>query len=95
MYKLKRPNPNEAAPPLFHTLKPGEHAVYYIQLLSSQSTSKNPHPREHIHGPFASPTEAQGYCAKLKMWFPEALEEARFKITDRTGKSLSNGRQPS
>jgi len=57
--------------------------MYYIQLLPSQSRNTDAQPREHIHGPFSSPIEAQGYWAKLKMWFPEALEDAKFQITDR------------
>ena len=61
--------------------------MYYIQLLSTESASKIPQPRERIQGPFANPVEAQGYWAKLKMWFPEALEEAKFKITESAVKS--------
>ncbi len=57
--------------------------MYYLHLTKPTSEHQGPRPRDFDQGPFASAREAQGYVAKLMMWFPEAMRETDYQIVDR------------
>lgn len=58
--------------------------MFYLQLVAPAPREQRPMPRDIVQGPFASANEAQGYWTKLNMWFPEAMQEAQYQITDRS-----------
>lgn len=56
--------------------------MFYLKVVAPAAQTQQPGPRDIVQGPFASANEARGYWTKLKMWFPETLREANYRIMD-------------
>jgi hypothetical protein len=63
--------------------------MFYLQVIAPTAREQKSMPRDLEQGPFTSRIEAQGYWAKLNMWFPEALRGANYRITARTAQQDS------
>lgn len=66
--------------------------MVYLHVITPSTEQTGRCPRDVFQGPFASAREAQGYITKLMMWFPEAMQEADYKIVSqpRPTKSATN-----
>ena len=58
--------------------------MYYLQLVAPRPQEQRPSPRDIVQGPFASANEAHAYWMKLNMWFPEAMRETKYRVTNQS-----------
>lgn len=57
--------------------------MYYLKVVAQGAPQEHRiGPRDIVQGPFASASEAKGYWTKLKMWFPDSMQEANYRIMD-------------
>ena len=57
--------------------------MYYLKVVTPDAPQEQKTgPREIVQGPFATASEARGYWTKLKMWFPDSMQKANYRIMD-------------
>jgi hypothetical protein len=56
--------------------------LYYLHIKTLSGASGEANRLAPIHGPFATPQEAQGFFTKLQLWYPLVMRQAEYEVVE-------------